>query len=273
MKVDTNVSARTLRVAVRDLELEVGCWSPAGAPAGADLVLLHEGLGSLSLWRDFPEQLAAATGRQVWAWSRQGYGASGHDPVPRTPDYLEIEARDWLPATLAALGIERPVLVGHSDGGSIALLHGLLFPGAQAGLVAIAPHSWVEEESLAGIRIAGQSWRDSLGKAGGLPGTLGAPPRRRRPSLCRLARYLAVAPVPSLGHPLAVACDCLPDPGGAGAPGRVRHPGPDRGGARFGAGRRDGGDRGLRPLAPPGAAGGVDRHPAHVPGWKTLISG
>ncbi|MCE1242719.1 alpha/beta hydrolase [Oryzomicrobium sp.] len=172
MKVDTNISARTLRVAVRDLELEVGCWSPAGAPAGADLVLLHEGLGSLSLWRDFPEQLAAATDRRVWAWSRQGYGASGHDPVPRTPDYLEIEARDWLPATLVALGIERPVLVGHSDGGSIALLHGLLFPGAQAGVIAIAPHSWVEEESLAGIRIAGQSWRDSLGKAGGFQARL-----------------------------------------------------------------------------------------------------
>lgn len=167
MKAGLNVHYRSDRIPVRGLELEVGCWSPAGQPRGADLVLLHEGLGSLSLWRDFPEQLAAATGHRVWAWSRQGYGASGHDPQPRTPDYLEIEAREWLPATLAALGIERPVLVGHSDGGSIALLHGILFPGAQAGLIAIAPHSWVEGESLAGIRSAGQSWRDSLGKAGG----------------------------------------------------------------------------------------------------------
>lgn len=172
MNAGMNVVYQPSRVTVHGLELEVGCWTPAGEVKGADLVLLHEGLGSLSLWRDFPEQLAAATGRRVWAWSRQGYGASGCDPRPRTPDYLEIEARDWLPATLKALCIERPVLVGHSDGGSIALLHGILFPGAQAGLVAIAPHSWVEEESLAGIRIAGQSWRDSMGKSGGFQARL-----------------------------------------------------------------------------------------------------
>ena len=96
--------------------LEARWW---GAPAPTALVLLHEGLGSVGLWRDFPERLFAATGRPVFAYSRLGYGRSDPAPLPRPLDYMTREAA-LLPRVLAAAGIEGAVLVGHSDGGSIA---------------------------------------------------------------------------------------------------------------------------------------------------------
>src|SRR5690242_15307064 len=87
------------------------------------LVFLHEGLGSISLWRDFPAKVAAATGWQTLVYSRQGYGQS--DPIPRDRGvgYMHDEAEIVLPALLEQLGIADPVLIGHSDGGSIALIH------------------------------------------------------------------------------------------------------------------------------------------------------
>lgn len=116
-----------------------------------DIVLLHEGLGSVSAWRGFPEDLARATGRGVFAYSRRGYGASSPLVGPREPDYMHREARVVLPAVLAAAGISRPILFGHSDGGSIALLFAAAFPDQTAGLVLEAPHVFVEPLTLDSI--------------------------------------------------------------------------------------------------------------------------
>lgn len=131
---------------------------PASRPERPTLVLLHEGLGSLALWRDFPDRLAARTGCRTLAWSRAGYGGSTPYAQPRSRRYLHIEAIEMLPAVLAAWGVERPLLVGHSDGGSIALIHAGAFPAAVAGVVAMAPHEFVEPETLAGIRAAREAW-------------------------------------------------------------------------------------------------------------------
>ncbi|WP_028995432.1 alpha/beta fold hydrolase [Azonexus hydrophilus] len=134
---------------------------PASAVDRPTLVMLHEGLGCVAMWRDFPDKLAATTGCRVLVYSRPGYGSSDPHPQPRQPDYMHREAREVLPAFLAALGIVRPVLVGHSDGGSIALIHAGSFPQAVAGLVVMAPHEFVEEETLAGIRTARKFWSSS----------------------------------------------------------------------------------------------------------------
>jgi pimeloyl-ACP methyl ester carboxylesterase len=114
------------------------------------LVFLHEGLGSVGLWRDFPERVARATGCRTLVYSRYGYGRSDVLTEPRRPDYMHKEALQVLPEVLRQLEIERPVLVGHSDGGSIALIHA----GRHecAGIAVMAPHLLVEEMSAAGIR-------------------------------------------------------------------------------------------------------------------------
>ena len=125
--------------------LEARWW---GTPVTTALVLLHEGLGSVGLWRDFPERLFAATGRPVFAYSRLGYGRSDPAPLPRPLDYMTREAA-LLPRVLVAAGIERAVLIGHSDGGSIAAAAGDQ-PGV-LGLVLIAPHFVTEASGLAAI--------------------------------------------------------------------------------------------------------------------------
>src|SRR5271168_355468 len=93
------------------------------APAVPTLVFLHEGLGSVALWRDFPARVAAATGCAALVYSRYGYGSSENLAAPRGVGYMHEEALETLPALLAALGIVEPVLIGHSDGASIALIH------------------------------------------------------------------------------------------------------------------------------------------------------
>jgi pimeloyl-ACP methyl ester carboxylesterase len=122
---------------------------PGEEPA---LVFLHEGLGSVALWREFPERLAEATGRRALVYSRAGHGFSEVPDEPRTPRFMHEEALEVLPGLLAEAGIERPVLVGHSDGGSIALIHASQHP--VAGLVLLAPHVFVEELSVASIEEA-----------------------------------------------------------------------------------------------------------------------
>ena len=124
------------------------------------MVFLHEGLGSLSMWRDFPQQLCQALGWRGLVYSRPGYGQS----TPRAanehwqPDFMHRQALDVLPALLTKLGVDtvqRPVwLFGHSDGGSIALLHAALRPAHTAGLVVLAPHILVEDISVASIEQA-----------------------------------------------------------------------------------------------------------------------
>ena len=131
---------------------------PALQPDRPPLLLLHEGLGCVAMWRHFPEKLAAATGCRVVVWSRAGYGGSQAYAAPRTPRYMHHEAETALPALLAALHIERPVLIGHSDGGSIALIFAGAFPAVPRGVAVMAPHEFVEAETLAGIRAARVAW-------------------------------------------------------------------------------------------------------------------
>lgn len=122
------------------------------------LLLLHEGLGCVDMWRQFPEKLAAATGCQVVVWSRAGYGASDPYPEPRTERYMHRGALEALPDLIATLQIEKPLLVGHSDGASIALVFAGAFPEQTCGVVAMAPHEFVEQETLAGILAAKTAW-------------------------------------------------------------------------------------------------------------------
>ncbi len=122
-----------------------------GAPT---LILLHEGLGSLAMWRDFPVRLAHATGCRTVTYSRWGYGRSDRFPGPRDPRYMHREALDELPALRAALAIDDPVLVGHSDGASIALIHAGSRRWKVRGLILEAPHVFVEDVSIAGIEEA-----------------------------------------------------------------------------------------------------------------------
>ena len=135
-------------------ELEV-LEIPGDVPA-APLVLLHEGLGSVRLWRGFPERLAAATGRRTIAFSRYGHGQSDRPPKPRTPSFMHEEALEVLPALLDRLKVRDPVLVGHSDGASIALIYAARHP--VSGLVAIAPHVFVEDMCIDEIRQARQAY-------------------------------------------------------------------------------------------------------------------
>jgi pimeloyl-ACP methyl ester carboxylesterase len=120
-------------------------------PIGIDIVMLHEGLGSMSMWRDFPERLAAATGCRTLIYSRHGYGRSTPLDRPRTFDYMHEEARVWLPAILERLGIRRPLLFGHSDGASIALIHAAQPQIDIRAVVALAPHVKVEEITVRSI--------------------------------------------------------------------------------------------------------------------------
>jgi pimeloyl-ACP methyl ester carboxylesterase len=134
--------------------LEAVCHGPGPAEAPT-LILLHEGLGSVSLWRDFPQRLAAATGFGAFAWSRAGYGQSDPADLPRPLDYMSREAMDCLPKVLDAVGVNRAVLLGHSDGASIAAIHaGGAFDPRVRGLVLIAPHFFTEPEGLGEIRKA-----------------------------------------------------------------------------------------------------------------------
>jgi pimeloyl-ACP methyl ester carboxylesterase len=128
---------------------------PGAEPA---LVFLHEGLGSVAMWRDFPARVAAATGRRTLVYSRLGYGASAPLPAPRRPDYMHREALEALPALRAEHGLADAVLVGHSDGASIALIHaGAGHP--VRGIVAMAPHVFVEDVTIRSIEAAREAWR------------------------------------------------------------------------------------------------------------------
>jgi pimeloyl-ACP methyl ester carboxylesterase len=128
-----------------------------GNAARPPLVFLHEGLGSAELWRDFPDRVAARLGARALLYSRFGYGRSDGLTGRRTPQFMHEEALTVLPALLAATGIETPLLVGHSDGASIALIHAARARRPVAGLVLMAPHVFVEPvclESIAKIRAA-----------------------------------------------------------------------------------------------------------------------
>lgn len=141
-----------LEIAGALLEYRFTGPQPAEAPT---IVLLHEGLGSAALWRDLPERLSAATGAGVFAWSRAGYGRSSPVTLPRPLDYMHREALDVLPAVLDAIGFRRGLLLGHSDGASIATIYaGSVQDHRVRALSLIAPHFFVEDLSIASIAEA-----------------------------------------------------------------------------------------------------------------------
>ena len=125
----------------------------------ATLILLHEGLGYVALWRDFPERLAEATGFGVFVASRAGYGRSDSVELPRPLDYMTREARFSLPVVLGAIGFRRGVLVGHSDGASIAAIYAGEHDDQRVeGLVLMAPHCFTEPPGLASIAEAKRAY-------------------------------------------------------------------------------------------------------------------
>ena len=150
MSID--MTERFIEIAGR--RLDTAWWGQAPA-AGPTLVLLHEGLGSVGLWRDFPARLAAATGLGVFAWSRLGYGRSDSVTPPRPVSYMHDEAAAFVRPVLDAAGVGDCVLLGHSDGASIAALYAGRERDARVrGLVLLAPHFIVEDICIAGIEAA-----------------------------------------------------------------------------------------------------------------------
>jgi len=125
------------------------------------LVFLHEGLGCLELWKDFPEKLCQQTGLNGLVYERVGFGKSSPlGIVPRPTDYLEREGRDILPQVLDQANIKNPLLVGHSDGGSIALVFAAHHPDKLVGAITEAAHVFVEDVTVAGIIKAGKHYFD-----------------------------------------------------------------------------------------------------------------
>ena len=130
-------------------------WVGPRPNAAPTLVLLHEGLGCVGLWGDFPERLATATGLGVFLYSRAGYGASSTIALPRPINYMDPEAKTVLPRVLQAIGFQRGLLIGHSDGASIATIYaGSTEDHRISGLVLIAPHFFAEEMGLVAIAQA-----------------------------------------------------------------------------------------------------------------------
>jgi pimeloyl-ACP methyl ester carboxylesterase len=151
---------RLVPVAVdgRRFDLEIAWVGPPDIdPALPLVVFLHEGLGSVAMWKDFPSRLCDALGRRGLVYSRPGYGASTPRPADEHwgVDFMHLQAGRVLPALLEALAVQRPVvLFGHSDGGSIALIHAAMFPERVAAAIVMAPHILVEEFGLRSIRGA-----------------------------------------------------------------------------------------------------------------------
>jgi pimeloyl-ACP methyl ester carboxylesterase len=140
-------------VTVDGNRLETLLITPDGSDR-ATIVLLHEGLGSVALWKDFPTRLAVRTRRRVFVYSRYGHGNSARLTARREVNYMHHEGEVVLPAVLEQAGIEQPVLLGHSDGGSIAIIFAGKYPTAAQALILEAPHVFVEDLSVESIARA-----------------------------------------------------------------------------------------------------------------------
>src|SRR6476646_4776607 len=140
-----------LTIGASDLEYRMIGPQPDQAPT---IVMLHEGLGSAGLWGDFPEKLQAATGAGVLVYSRAGYGASSRVKLPRPLDYMHVEALEVLPKLLGAIGFRRGILLGHSDGATIAAIYAGGIQDHRVRAVAmIAPHFVVEDVSVTSVAV------------------------------------------------------------------------------------------------------------------------
>lgn len=134
----------------------------AGGPGLPTLVLLHEGLGCVDMWRNFPRRLADATGHRVFLYSRQGYGRSDPRAPPWPTSYMHREALETLPGVLDAAGLDRVILVGHSDGASIALIYAGGAADMRArSLILMAPHVFNEPVCVASIERARDAYRET----------------------------------------------------------------------------------------------------------------
>jgi pimeloyl-ACP methyl ester carboxylesterase len=154
--MQTLATAGTLRIGTSDLEYRMIGLPPDDAPT---IVMLHEGLGCAGLWGDFPDRLAATTGAGVLVYSRAGYGASTKVELPRPLDYMHIEALEVLPKLLDQIGFRRGLLLGHSDGASIAAIYaGGVQDHRVRGVAMIAPHFIVEDMGLVSIAEARKAY-------------------------------------------------------------------------------------------------------------------
>ncbi len=135
-------------------------WVGPGPREAPTLVFLHDGLGCVGTWRDFPAQVVTSTRCGALVYSRRGYGASSAVTLPTPLRYMHHEALDVLPRVLDAFAIERAILVGHSDGASIALIYAGAHPNdaRSAGLALEAPHVFCEEISVTGIAAAARAF-------------------------------------------------------------------------------------------------------------------
>jgi pimeloyl-ACP methyl ester carboxylesterase len=163
-RASRNIPAMEM-IQVNGVTLEVLRLAGASGRQLAPIIFLHEGLGSVAMWRDWPQQVCDATGRMGIVYSRRGYGNSDAVPDVRgagrlEPDYMHREAWEVLPPLLEKLGIERPVLLGHSDGGSIALLHASRNP--VAACIVMAPHVIVEDVSVRSIEAAREAYPSAI---------------------------------------------------------------------------------------------------------------
>ncbi len=129
-------------------------WLVPRDPNAPTIVMLHEGLGSVALWKDFPHALAERTGCGVLLYSRYGHGASEKQAEKRPVGFMHSEGEVVLPELLDKMEVAQPILLGHSDGGSIALIFAGTYPKRTKGLILEAPHVFVEEFGLASIRAA-----------------------------------------------------------------------------------------------------------------------
>jgi pimeloyl-ACP methyl ester carboxylesterase len=162
----THVHYATVAQRGRPVRLEYR-WVGADDRAAPLVVFLHEGLGSASMWKDYPAQLCEAGGFRGLVYSRTGYGRS----TPRAPgerwatDYMHVQAREVLPAFLDAVGVDvradPPWLFGHSDGASIALIYAATYPDGLAGLIVLAPHIFVEDLSVRSIEQAKSAYEST----------------------------------------------------------------------------------------------------------------
>ncbi len=158
-------NAPGLRLTAGGKSLEYAAWGPAPGDAPT-LVLLHEGLGSTGLWRDFPQKLVDVTGFGVLAYSRAGYGASDPVDLPRPLDYMTREATEVVGDVLDAAGVEHAVLLGHSDGATIATIYaGSVSDMRVRSLILMAPHFFTEAGGLAAIKATGDAYANGDLKA------------------------------------------------------------------------------------------------------------
>lgn len=156
------MSVQDLQIVIDNVNLECQWLNHAQTQQHPTLVFLHEGLGCVALWRDFPAKLCAATNSAGFVYSRQGYGKSDPIPLPRPINFMHTEGLSTLPKLLDAAEIEAAILVGHSDGASIALINGggVRDPRVK-GIISIAAHVFIEEISIESIDAARAAYQNS----------------------------------------------------------------------------------------------------------------